>query len=222
MVRIESKMLLTLDVFENAGYNQDMVNPNEEDKLLVAGLQSGDEQAFRALVEKYQARAFSVAFGYMKDAEEAKDVVQESFIRVYEKVKSFKGDSKFYTWYYRLLINLCLDTKRKQKISRVFSIFKAGSAEEGGGEYAVTLKENEAEGPEEKHARSEVSKKIEGYMEKLSPKEKQVFELKNYQGFKIREVADIMGIKEGTVKVLLFRAVQKLKIMLGDGEYENM
>ena len=55
-------------------------------------------------------------------------------------------------------------------------------------------------------------------MEKLSPKEKQVFELKNCQGFKIREVADIMGIKEGTVKALLFRAVQKLKIMLGDGE----
>ena len=90
-------MLSTLDVFEGVGYNQSMVNPNEKDNFLVAGLKTGNEQAFRMLVEKYQSRAFSVAFGYMKDAEEAKDAVRESFIRVYEKVKSFKEESKFYT-----------------------------------------------------------------------------------------------------------------------------
>lgn len=211
-------MLLALDVFENAGYNQTMVNPNEEDKLLVKGLKAGEERAFRMLVEKYQSRAFSVAFGYMKDQEEAKDAVQESFIRVYEKVKSFKGDSRFYTWYYRLLINLCLDTKRKNRITKIFSIFKTGATEEGNKEYEVLLREDKKENPEEKYAAGQVAAKIEACIEKLSPKEKQVFELKNYQGFKIREVAEIMKIREGTVKVLLFRSVQKLKKMLGEGE----
>jgi len=211
-------VLLTLDVFENAGYNKKMINPNEEDQLLVAGLKSGEEQAFRILVEKYQARAFSVAFSYMKNAEDAKDVVQESFIRVYDKVKSFKGDSKFYTWYYRLLINLCFDAKRKKKITQVFSVFKTGSRDEGMKEYENLLLADKNDGPEEKYAVNEVSGKIESCLAKLSPKEKQVFELRNYQGFKIREAAEIMGVEEGTVKVLLFRAIQKLKKMLGDGE----
>jgi len=211
-------MPAALDALENAGYNQRMVNPREEEKLLVAGLKTGEEQAFKMFVEKYQARAFSVAYSYLKNSEEAKDVVQESFIRVYEKVSSFKGDSKFYTWYYRLLFNLCHDAKRKKKIANIFSIFLPAKSEESSKEYEVVLKEKIKYGPEEKFAAGELAGKIESCLDKLSAKEKLVFELKHYQGFKIKEAAVILGIKEGTVKVLLFRAVQKLKKLLKEEE----
>ena len=215
--------MLTIELFEKAGYNPGMIIPQEQseqevERMLVEGLKSGDEQAFRTFVEKYQNRAFSIAFGYMRDNEEAKDAVQESFIRVFEKAKSFKGDSKFYTWYYRLLVNICLDAKRKKKVAEVFSIFRMGKNEEGDKEYETALKANEKENPEEKYLAAETEKRIMRCLEKLSGKEKQVFELKHYQGFKIREVADIMGLKEGTVKVLLFRGVLKMKKMHKGGE----
>jgi RNA polymerase sigma-70 factor (ECF subfamily) len=192
-----------------------MIDKKDEDGLLVEGLKAGEESAFRLLVEKYQTRAFSVAFGYIKDVEGAKDVVQESFIRIYEKIKSFKGDSKFYTWYYRILVNLCLDAMRKSKLTAAFSIFMVG--ESGNKEYNLNIRESEKEEPEKKYATKVLSRKIENGLDQLSVREKQVFELKHYQGFRIREVADIMEIKEGTVRTLLHRAVHKLKKFLKDG-----
>lgn len=207
--------MLTLELGKKAGYNSVMNIPQEEDIKLVEGLKSGNEQAFRELVEKYQDRAFSVAFGLMHDTEEAKDAVQESFIRVFKKVRSFKGDSRFYTWYYRLLVNICLDAKRKRKLVSALSIFKPGY---GSKEMEANMKVDSKEEPEEKLAVKETENKVWQSLELLSARERQVFELRHYQGFKLQEVADIMEIKLGTVKALLFHGVQKLKNNLKEGE----
>jgi len=157
------------------------------------------------------------SLGLMHDSEEAKDAVQESFIRVFKKVSSFKGNSRFYTWYYRLLVNICLDAKRKKKLKETFSIFKTEQNNSGGRELEATLAEDQKEEPEEKLATKETEDKVWKCLDLLPARERQVFEFRHYQGFKLNEIADIMKIKVGTVKALLFHGVQKLRSNLKDG-----
>lgn len=194
-----------------------MNNPQEEDIKMLEGLKSKDGQAFRILVEKYQDRAFSVAYGLMHDTEEAKDAVQESFIRVFRKAGSFKGDSKFYTWYYRVLVNICLDVKRKKKLKDTLSIFRFGQSGAGERGNEPVLAANKEEEPAEKLAEKEMENKVWKSLELLSARERQVFEFRHYQGLKLKEIAEIMEIKIGTVKALLFSCIQKLKENLKDG-----
>ena len=85
-----------------------------DDRSLVRAAQGGDAQAFRALVEKYQRRVYQLALGMVKDADEAMDITQETFVRVHRYLPSFKGDSSFFTWTYRIATNLCLDAARKR------------------------------------------------------------------------------------------------------------
>lgn len=185
-----------------------------EEKYLIEELKAGSEEAFKELVNNYKERAFSVAYGFTHNAEEAKDIVQEVFIKVYENIKNFKGSSKLFTWFYRITINVCIDRQRKNKLFKVFSIFK------GGGKYreetTISLKDNKDNSPEKSLETTELGDKIKSSIQKLTMKEREVFELKHYQGLKIRDIAEIIKIKEGTVKVLLFRAVHKLQKMLGD------
>ena len=210
--------MLTLALAKKAGYNLGMITPQDEDIKLVAGLKSGDEDAFRVLVEKYQERAFSVAFGLLHDSEEAKDAVQESFFRVFKKAKTFKGNSRFYTWYYRILVNICLDALRKKKFKETFSIFKAGRNNSEGIDRETVLAVNEKEKPDERLAAKETERKVRESLELLSFRERQVFEFRHYQRFKLKEIADIMQIKIGTVKALLFRGIKKLKENLKEGD----
>src|SRR5690348_17647933 len=85
-----------------------------DDRALVRAAQRGDEQAFRSLVERYHRRVVQLALGMVKDADEAMDIVQETFVRVHRYLPSFKGDSSFFTWTYRIAANLCLDASRKR------------------------------------------------------------------------------------------------------------
>src|SRR3989442_8714278 len=85
-----------------------------DDRLLVRAAQGGDAQAFRGLVERYQRRVYQLALGMVKDADEAMDITQETFVRVHRYLPSFKGDSSFFTWTYRIATNLCLDSARKR------------------------------------------------------------------------------------------------------------
>src|SRR6266850_2345056 len=85
-----------------------------DDRSLVRAAQGGDTQAFRALVERYQRRVFQLALGMVRDSDEAMDITQETFVRVHRYLPSFKGDSSFFTWTYRIATNLCLDSARKR------------------------------------------------------------------------------------------------------------
>src|SRR5438445_4128928 len=91
-----------------------------EDRKLVRSAQRGDAQAFRRLVEKYQRRVYQLALGMLKDPDDAMDISQETFVRVHRYLPSFKGDSSFFTWTYRIAMNLCLDAQRKRgRVERV-------------------------------------------------------------------------------------------------------
>src|SRR5229473_5007779 len=85
-----------------------------DDRRLVRAAQKGDQGAFRQLVERYQRRVYQLALGMMKDADEAMDISQETFVRVHRYLPTFKGDSSFFTWTYRIAMNLCLDSARKR------------------------------------------------------------------------------------------------------------
>jgi len=217
LLRPEKLICLALELTKKAGYNPVMITPQAEDAKLVAGLKSGDEQSFRVLVEEYQDRAFSIAFGLLHNTEEAKDAVQESFIRVFKKIKGFRGESRFYTWYYRLLVNVCLDLKRKKKLKDTFSFFYTDKSGTGAQEREKAPAVNEKEGPEWILAAKETENEVWKSLELLSKRERQVFEFRHYQGFKIKDIAEIMEIKTGTVKALLFHGIQKLKKNFKDG-----
>ena len=85
-----------------------------DDLTLVQRVRSGDQRAFKSLVERYQRKVYSVALGMLKDKEEARDVAQEAFIKVYKYLDHFKGDSSFYTWIYRITVNISIDVMRKR------------------------------------------------------------------------------------------------------------
>lgn len=190
-----------------------MAELNEEDNL-INRIQDGDESAFEELVKRYEEKIFNLAYRFTQDIEEAKDISQKAFIKVYENIRHFKGASKFFTWFYRITVNLCIDYQRKKKLFSVVSIFK--KSDNKAKEQEIILEAPKKNNPEEVLRVRELEEKIKEGIKKLSLKEKQAFELKHYEELKINEIAEIMGIKEGTVKVLLFRAVSKLKEMWGD------
>src|SRR6266581_6475288 len=91
-----------------------------DDRSLVRAAQGGDAHAFRALVERYQRRVYQLALGMVRDSDEAMDITQETFVRVHRHLPSFKGDSSFFTWTYRIATNLCLDSQRKKgRLTRI-------------------------------------------------------------------------------------------------------
>ena len=85
-----------------------------DDITLVERVRTGDQRAFKLLVERYQRKIYSVALGMLKDKEEARDVAQEAFVKVYRYIDHFKGDASFYTWLYRITVNICIDVMRKK------------------------------------------------------------------------------------------------------------
>jgi RNA polymerase sigma-70 factor (ECF subfamily) len=95
-----------------------VVSPEADDQALVAACRAGDRQAFKSLMQRYQRKVYSVAYGFLRNQEDALDVVQESFIKVHRYLANFEGNSSFYTWLYRIVTNLCIDHIRKNKRHR--------------------------------------------------------------------------------------------------------
>ncbi|PYM79558.1 MAG: RNA polymerase subunit sigma, partial [Candidatus Rokuibacteriota bacterium] len=95
-----------------------MENPEASDEALCARVAAGDERAFDQLVERYQARAYRTAWLVLRDADEARDLSQEAFVRLYQSAGRFRGEARFSTWFHRILINLCLDHRRKWRVWR--------------------------------------------------------------------------------------------------------
>ncbi|MGH7775522.1 MAG: RNA polymerase sigma factor [Candidatus Binatia bacterium] len=188
-------------------------NPPAElgDEELVALAQKGKRQAFEVLVERYKQKAYRIAFDFTRDREEAKDLSQEAFLRAFSHLKSFDRRATFYTWFYRIVVNLCLDHHRRRKrISWEPFDEKAEKAAE-----RSELLEAPSSPDQEAMAR-EISRRVGIAMESLPPKQRTAFLLKNHQGLSIREIALVMRTAEGTVKVHLHRAVAALRQNLAE------
>ena len=187
-----------------------------EDKRLVDFARNGERWAMDELVHRYQNKAFAIAYhlcsGQKQDAE---DFTQEAFLRAFRNLQKFRGDSTFYTWFYRILVNVCLDGKRRQnRWRKLISPFFPSQRE---AYREATDVEGNSHTDQEVNSR-QLSRDIQRAIKALPEKQRVAFQLKALQGMRIGEIAQVMGAAEGTVKSHLFRATHALRQALKDWE----
>ncbi|MFQ6091066.1 MAG: RNA polymerase sigma factor [bacterium] len=181
----------------------------DDDWEFVERLKAGEAAAFRELVERYKKRAYYIALDLMGNHEDAEDISQEAFIKVYQSIGSFRGDAQFSSWLYRILVNLCMSEKRK-KTSKNIEYYGDSIPEE-----IHHVDDSDSQDHPEAVVRSRrIQEHIREALEKLPPKQKAVFVLRHYQQLPIKEIARVMKLSEGTVKSHLFRTVRKLREFL--------
>jgi RNA polymerase sigma-70 factor (ECF subfamily) len=179
------------------------------DKELIIQAKQGNNAAFEELIYRYDRSVLSITMKYVRDEDEAKDLYQEIFIRVYRGIKNFEFRSEFSTWLFRIAVNVCLTYKSRSKDHLKFSIHK--EYDEDSDEDKRDELELDGSTPEEEAISSELGELIHTAVENLSPKQKITFVLKHYEGYKIREIAEMLDCKEGTVKKYLFDATKNLR-----------
>jgi len=180
------------------------------DADLIIQAQKGNENAFEELVYRYDRSVLSIALKYTLDEDDAKDLYQEVFIRVYRGLKNFRFESEFSTWIYRITTNVCLSYKSRSKDHLRVSINNNNDDEENEiGEARELIYDGSS--PEEITSGADIREIVDEAVESLSPKQKMTFILKHYEGYKIREIAEMLNCKEGTVKKYLFEAIKNLR-----------
>jgi RNA polymerase sigma-70 factor, ECF subfamily len=187
-----------------------------DDSVLIREAQRGNRSAFEELVRQYDQAVLRLALHLTGSEQDAQDIYQEAFLKAYRNMGSFRFECSFYTWIYRIVTNLCLDHLRKRKVRKE----DAPVAVDGDGQQYDVL-DQVADGraganPERDLMGREIGSRINVALEKLSPRERMVFELKHYQGLKLRTIGEMLGTTEETAKNTLFRATQKLRLALAD------
>jgi RNA polymerase sigma-70 factor, ECF subfamily len=178
-----------------------------EDRALVRAAQGGDRDAFRQLVERYQRRVYQLALGMVKDPDEAMDIAQETFVRVHRYLPSFKGDSSFFTWTYRIAANLCLDAGRKKGRTERME-FDEHEAEIEAGMDPVS---SALAGPQRQSLNSELKAKMDEALASLSENHRAILILREVDGLSYEELSKALGIRKGTVMSRLFHARLKMQ-----------
>ena len=179
------------------------------DNELIINANNGDVLALEELIYRYDKMVLRLAMKYTGDSDDAKDIYQEVFIRVYKNLSRFQFKSEFSTWLFRITSNVCISFKRKYNKQKHLSL----NDEDNSG-YISSIPDEEVLSPDSVVLNSENGDKINEALNTLSPNQKMSFLLKHYEGYKIREIAEMMNCKEGTIKKYLFEAVRKLKTQL--------
>jgi RNA polymerase sigma-70 factor (ECF subfamily) len=188
--------------------------PGDETALIRAA-QGGDKDAFEQLVRAYDQSVLRLAMNLLRSAEDARDVYQEAFLRVYKNLDSFRFDCSFHTWLYRIVTNICLDQLRKRKVRKEESAVV--ETPEGPLDRMDAFEEDGAESdPERSMWNRQLKQRIETALQDLTPRERMVFELRHYQGLRLRNIGEMLGTTEEAAKNCLFRATQKMRSVLGD------
>ncbi len=187
---------------------------NDEAELIRAA-QKGDQEAFATLVRTYDRGVLRLGLNLLRSPEDAYDVYQEAFLRVFKNLHLFRFDCSFQTWLYRIVTNLCLDALRKRKIRKEESTVV--ETEEGPLDRLDRLAEGRELGdPERALQNRQLASKIENGLSELTAKERMVFELRHYQGLRLRAIGEMLGTTEEAAKTCLFRATQKMRLALGE------
>jgi RNA polymerase sigma-70 factor (ECF subfamily) len=188
-----------------------------EDAALVRAAQKGEMGAFEELVARHRDKIYARAFSMMRSEDEAIDLSQEAWVKGWQRLKQFQGESSFSTWMTRIVINLCLDELRKQKRHRTESIEQMDE-ETGGVERqmpAVTFN------PTERLERGELRQRIDRALGQLSYEHRTVLVLHEFEEMEYKEIAKSMGCSIGTVMSRLFYARRKLAALLADLKSES-
>lgn len=189
--------------------------PVVDEGSLIRAAQTGDQEAFERLVHAYDRGVLRLAVNLLRSSEDAYDVYQEAFLRVYRNLHTFRFDCSFSTWLYRIVTNLCLDLLRKRKIRREES--STVESEDGPRDRMEIVTEGRELGdPQRVLMNRQLGARIATVLEELTAKERMVFELRHYQGMRLRAIGDVLGTTEEAAKTCLFRATQKMRTALGD------
>lgn len=182
----------------------------------MARAKKGDHEAFRELVERYQGRAFALALRVLKDEERARDAVQEGFLKAYTSLAKFEGRSSFYTWLYRLVMNHCLDMKRRDKTDREVEWDEThpGDAASAPGAEALAGQGPGNPGPAQALERSELRKRIAEAIEQLPTDARETLLLREVDGLSYAEIASALSIPKGTVMSRLHYARKRVQELL--------
>lgn len=186
---------------------------DNQEQTIILKAQNGDKRAFEELIHKYDKKVMAMAFSFHCNKDDAKDVFQEVFFRAFRSINSFRSESEFSTWLYRISINVCLSYKSKKARKKEVSI-----------DSEIMNNENESltfsefivgkDSTDKKILNSELSEIMNRAVNKLPAKQKTAFILKHYQEYKISEIAKIVNCSEGAVKRYLFLAIRKLRKQL--------
>ncbi len=176
-----------------------------EDSRLIAEVLRGRTEAFGELVCRYQDRLFNTMYRLLDNAEDARDVVQEAFLHAYQSLDSFKGNSLFFTWLYRIAFNTAISFKRKHKA--VLSLNPEGGATE-------PLDPSESAQPGHALELADQERRLQGALNRLSPEHRAVLIMKDMEGQKYEIMADVLGVPIGTIRSRLHRARLELRALL--------
>ncbi len=185
-----------------------------EDEVLIRRAQRGDRAAFEALVRLYDQKVLSLATQVVRSWDEARDLYQEAFLKVYRSLPRFRFQSRFSTWLYRVVMNVCLDYLRHQK---TVEEVQAPVHDDGESDFYETVADDRpGQSPETTLRAGEIGRRLRTAVSLLTPRERLVFELRHYQGLRLRLIGEMCGTTEETAKNCLFRATQKLRGALKD------
>jgi RNA polymerase sigma-70 factor (ECF subfamily) len=189
-----------------------IANPEAD---LIRAAQAGDSDAFETLVRSYDRGVLRIAMNLLRSQEDAADVYQETFVKVYKNLHSFRFDCSFQSWLYRIVTNCCLDMLRKRKVRREEAT--TVDTEDGLWNRAELLPEDRSHGDPQRLLRNkQLQAKIRETLGLLTDKERMVFELRHFQGMRLRTIGEVLGTSEEAAKTCLFRATQKMRNALGD------
>lgn len=188
-----------------------------EDAALVKAAQKGDTDAFEELVARHRDKIYARAFSMMRNEDEAIDLSQEAWVKGWQRLAQFQGESSFATWITRIVINLCLDELRKQKRHRTESIEEMDE-ESGGVERQMPVVTTN---PTERLERGELRQRIDKALGQLSNEHRTVLVLHEFEEMEYKEIAKTVGCSIGTVMSRLFYARRKLAGLLGDLKSEE-
>jgi RNA polymerase sigma-70 factor (ECF subfamily) len=180
----------------------------QDEQVLVDRISSGDSRAFQDLVEGYKKKVYYIAYDITGDHNDAEDISQEVFLKVFRSLKTFRRNAKLSSWLYQISVNASIDLLRKKssKPEKLMDNLER-----------VDIRENlpgssaHAQNPERSAENIMIQHRISQALQKISPKERSVFVMRHYNEFKIREIAEILNVSSGTVKALFYRATRKLR-----------
>lgn len=200
-----------------ASKGADPVAETIDDRTLVEKVQAGDPHAFRLLFDRYHRRAYAVAFGVVKNKQDALDVVQDGFVKVHKHIGKFQGTSSFYTWLYRIVMNLSIDHVRRRKNAKgvEYDDGIGRDSDELAGD-GTLLPRVLGSNPGKAVARQELLEKIQAALEELPEYHRAVILLREVEGLSYEEMSQTLGVPKGTIMSRLFHARKKMQASLSD------
>jgi len=182
---------------------------------LIRASQQQDHDAFEQLVRLYERSVLRLAMSLLRSPEDARDAYQEAFLKVYRNLDRFRFDCNFHTWLYRIVTNVCLDALRRKRVRKEHLVDEERKPELLSPLQRAPDGRGDAD-PERLAAAKQFSLRLEEALEALSPNERLVFELKHYEGLKLRVIGEMLEISEEAAKNCLFRGTRKLRSALQD------